>query len=331
MEIFNLTPFSVERFAGLDGDGYEQLTVVVKATFDLAPKLVPSAVQPPVALADEYLGDPAQTSLRCASEGAAFKRATDIVVTGAVCAPGGGSAADVAVELRLGKVQKAFRARGNRRWEGRPGAYAPSPPEPFRTMPLVYERAYGGVDDSLQPSEFVVDNPIGLGFRRQGSKRPIAGSPLPNFEYAANSLQRPDDRGRPVGLGPVPPHWLPRRSFTGTMDARWLSDRAPLLPTDFDERFHQVAPPDQIYPGYVVGGEQVAIMGMRPEGRLQFELPRERPTISVRLGNRVQELAAPCDMAAVDCAEMRLHLIWRAGMRVQGMIPLLKWIRIGRG
>ena len=41
---------------------------------------------------------------------------------------------------------------------------------------------------------------------------------------------------------------MPRVTFVGTYDERWRSERCPLLPSDFDERYHSGAHPDLIAP-----------------------------------------------------------------------------------
>ena len=46
-----------------------------------------------------------------------------------------------------------------------------------------------------------------------------------------------------AAFGPVGRHWEPRVRYAGTYDDRWTEDRMPLLPKDFDDRFHNAAPP----------------------------------------------------------------------------------------
>ena len=80
-------------------------------------------------------------------------------------------------------------------------------------------------------------------------------------------------------LAPICAHWMPRRQYAGTYDARWEQSRAPYLPADFDPRFFQVAPADQVVPGYLTGGEPVELFGVSPWGPVRFTLPRERISI----------------------------------------------------
>jgi hypothetical protein len=53
-----------------------------------------------------------------------------------------------------------------------------------------------------------------------------------------------------------------------------MNTRQPLLPVDFDERFFQVAPPDQQFPGFLRGGEPVVLHGLSPLSELRFALPK---------------------------------------------------------
>ena len=46
----------------------------------------------------------------------------------------------------------------------------------------------------------------------------------------------------------------------------------PFLPPDFDDRYFQMAPPDQQI-DYPRGGEEVQLVNLTPEGRLGFQLP----------------------------------------------------------
>jgi hypothetical protein len=326
VELVNLSGFAVGYVVALDGDGFERLTVIVKGTFDIGSPPRPSDEQPPVALTDSYNGDPATSALAVAGEGAPFKSACDVLVVGAAYPPGG-RGTEALVGFRLGSLQKGVQVFGDRRWEGI-GVHGPSRPEPFTRLPLDYARAFGGRDDSIAPPEVCEDNPVGVGFRARRSRQRVVGSPLPNFESLQKRLTSPDDNPPPVGLGPLAPHWRARRQYAGTMDEHWVKTRAPLPPRDLDPRFHQVAPADQIYPGYVTGGEQVVLTGLRPEGNLRFALPAVRADVSVKVGADELACPAPCDTVVIDAERKQVSLVWRAGLRVHGRVPQLRWIRV---
>jgi hypothetical protein len=89
----------------------------------------------------------------------------------------------------------------------------------------------------------------------KSTRRGIAGQPVANLEDPLHPISAPDQRPRPHALAPIAPAWSPRPSFAGTYDQTWTKNRMPLPPADFNPRYNQVAPPDQIYPSHVVGGE----------------------------------------------------------------------------
>lgn len=63
-----------------------------------------------------------------------------------------------------------------------------------------------------------------------------------------------------------------RRRFAGTYDRRWREERCPMLPLDFDDRFHNAAPPDQVVTPHLLGGERVRVIGAAAD-ELSFHLP----------------------------------------------------------
>ena len=80
-------------------------------------------------------------------------------------------------------------------------------------------------------------------------------------------------RRRGAGLGPVACHWQPC-GWGGTYDEKWLWERQPLLPEDFDGRPPSLRPEDQQAPEYLRGGEPVELVNLTPGGLLRFNLPR---------------------------------------------------------
>jgi hypothetical protein len=71
---------------------------------------------------------------------------TDLVVQGAACVPGGKQAERMVASVALGKTRKDLAIIGRRAitWvDGRPRI---GHPEPFTTMPVTWENAYGGID-----------------------------------------------------------------------------------------------------------------------------------------------------------------------------------------
>jgi len=175
------------------------------------------------------------------------------------------------VGFRVGSIQKVLQVAGNRVWQSN----GPSSPEPFLKMPLVYERAFGGIDQKSSHPDRDWDwrNPVGTGFSI--ARDHLTGTPLPNIEYANESVRSWKDRPRPAGFGAIEGHWQPRAVFAGTYDEAWMKNRQPLLPTDFDDRFWQSAPQDQQAPAFMRGGEQVVLYRLTAgRDKLHFLLPR---------------------------------------------------------
>jgi hypothetical protein len=168
-------------------------------------------------------------------------------------------------------MEKVLRVFGDRVW----GALRSSPPTPFETMPIVYERAFGGVDLRSEHPERDWDwrNPVGRGFAL--SLENAQGLPLPNVEDPRRLVTAWNHRPPPAGFGPIAGHWQPRVASAGTYDDRWVESRKPLLPDDFDDRYFQCAPADQQTPAFLRGGEPVTLYNLTPGGGvLSFRLPR---------------------------------------------------------
>jgi hypothetical protein len=271
-EVDNQTEFAADRGWVRDRDGTEIWLVAVKATFDILPDGTTqvSEEQPDVLRTPVHHGEPGRSSLRYESDLVLRKSTTDVTLCGHAHAPGGQPVNALDVGLRVGNLKKVLRVSGDRTW----GGLGPTSPEPFTTMPLVYERAFGGVDPASSHPErdWEWRNPVGTGFAcsRSGASKVR----LPNVEYPDQLMRSWDERPAPAGFGPLASHWQPRASFAGTYDDAWMQERQPLLPRDFDERFFHCAPQDQQSPGPMRGGEPVVLLNVSPHGALRFLLPK---------------------------------------------------------
>jgi hypothetical protein len=314
-QVDNRTPFAAERAWVRDRDGAEVWLVALKCTFDILPDgtTAVSGKQPPVLRAPEFYGEPGKSSLKYESDLVLTKKTTDIIVLGHAYAPAGQPVTQRDVGFRLGAVQKVLRVFGDRTW----GTMGPSTPRPFVRMPLVYERAYGGVDRrSAHPErDWEWRNPVGVGFAVSSDNAP--GLPVPNIEYPNHCLRSWSDRPPPAGFGPIGSHWQPRVGFSGTYDDRWMQTRHPLLPEDFDDRFFQVTAPDQQSPQFLRGGESVALLGMTPDGAtLRFQLPRVFPGFETRFYDGSGRLHAERKLHTVIIEPdfPRVSLVWHSAL-----------------
>jgi hypothetical protein len=255
----NETDYEVQAVGATDRDGRNSWVVAVKATFDLLPggRIRRAETQIPILMTPEYTGEDGASSVRYESDLHPSKPGVDLVVNGDAHAPGGRPQTRVEVGVRVGSWSKELVIHGPRTygWSLQPG-----PPAPFVTLPIVYERAYGGFDktDPRPERQTMHDlNPVGCGLVR------VAGAPVPNIEYRDAGK----GRGQAAGFGVIASHWSPRRQLAGTFDAKWVEERKPLLPANFDPRFHHFAPADQQFVPGLRGGEPIEIVNLTRDGR----------------------------------------------------------------
>jgi hypothetical protein len=314
LQFKNYTPFVGSIAVFPDADGIDALFAVVKGTFTLGAELAIAEEQVPVAMAPTYHADPSSSSLKMASDVSLMKSSTDVLVMGNACAPHGRLTRMLDVGVAVAGVQQVVRVYGDRVWVRSGPAYAVSPPEPFELMPLVWERAFGGRDVTDSGPREEPRNPVGTGFRASDGQSPVEGTPLPNLEDPRDPIISWKQQPQPVCFAPIPPNWEPRRSYGGTYDDAWQTQRAPYLPDDFDPRFLQIAPPALVTPQPLQGGEIVQIVGMRPEGPMQLTLPALRPRIQFHMSGSTEERPVMLDTVIVEPTDLRLQMVWRASL-----------------
>lgn len=301
----NCTPFAADSTWSRNRDGVHEWIVAVKATYviDGDGRLMLADEQVAPLLAPEYRGETGSSSLRYDADLVPLKPTTDVIMNGTAYAPRGKPAAEFLLTLRVGAIHKTIRAVGNRRW----GAYGidSTAAEPVTSLPVVYERAYGGYDRSeTDPRRHFLDsrNPVGRGAVAEASRR--AGQLLPNFEY-------PDAAGAgPAGFGAIDGHWSPRRERGGTYDEAWQRTRRPLLPLDWDPSSLQCAPVDQRPATPLRGGEPVELVNLTPSGMLRFDLPSVDLVFRTYLDGRTIDHAGQLSTVILEPDVPRVILVW---------------------
>lgn len=107
MQIENRTPYRVMAMPGLDRDGQEVVTLIVKGAFTLAGRgrAEPLSVeeQVDIVMADEPAGEPGVSPTKVESDLAMFKPATDLVLLGFAYAPRGGVSRKFEVGFSVGQ------------------------------------------------------------------------------------------------------------------------------------------------------------------------------------------------------------------------------------
>lgn len=325
-ELVNLSPLVVETIIAVNNQGEETLAVVAKATYEFTNEGLRLAdKQLPLQLVDVYPGPPESSELTVASDRVLHKPATDVLLKGHAQIPHRRST-EVDVVLRVGPVEKVVRVFGNRVWHSSVGRARPTAPAPFERMPLTWSRAYGGIDSTTH--EALRSNPVGVGFRGKKSPAPLNGAPLPNLESPSTLMRDPEDRCVPAAFGPLAPHWEGRQRLAGTYDDAWRSSRAPFLPDDYDPRFQQVAPPDQVVPGYLKGGEAAEILNASALGRLSFRVPQVVLEAHLRTLDGDEPIATQLDTVVIDGDEGRVLLTWRGSQSVHGRVYSVESIHV---
>lgn len=310
LQIENHTPFKPGIAVFPNRDAIDTLYVVIKATVSLRPRIGLAAVQLPVTVADEYYEDPLTSSLKSVSDLHIGKPGTDVLLIGHAWGPNGAQATETDVTVSVAERRKTVHVVGDRTW--RDGT--PSAPAPFQSMPLVWERAFGGVHKTEDRVFAEERNPIGCGFRGKRPAHEFEGQPVPNLEDPSAPLRSLGQTPPPACFAPVSPSWLPRRNFAGTYDANWQKRRAPYLPDDFDPRFLQCAAPELTFDRYLEGNEPVEIHGASSTGSIGFAIPTVRPIIEVLVEGASQEPWANLETLLIEPDENRASLTWRAAL-----------------
>ncbi|MFO0755484.1 MAG: DUF2169 domain-containing protein [Byssovorax sp.] len=320
----NRTPYRAAPFLLLDERAAHTLTLIVKATFDLGPVGVRrSAEQAPIVTAPVHRGLPGASSLVRDSDLCVGKPGTDVVLVGHAEAERPG-ATECLVSLAIGPIFKQVRVLGDRVWARAGGRLAPSAPAPFESIPLVWERAFGGPGFE--------QNPVGVGLASPGQADHLDGAPLPNLEDPRAPITEAGACPPPACFGWVCPGWMPRRARAGTFDAAWERSRFPHLPLDFQRLYHSGAPDDQRAERPLAGGESLEVQGISRGGPIRETLPRVALDGRYRMrGEEPRRLDFTLDTVLIDGDGPRLELTYRASVTMHRRGPDLAWCEVGPG
>ncbi len=311
----NDTPFAAQMIAHPDSRGIDALYVLVKATYRLTDKPGHAENQMPLLQNDVYWGEPGVSSLKYPADIHPEKPGTDVIVVGEATAHDGRPMLQMQVSLSVAGRVCSLAVFGDRQWDKGLTVTQPGKPKPFTRMPLVYERAFGGMCEIEGENKHLVyeeKNPVGKGFIDKQSRKDPAEAGLPNIEDVKNLMRSPNDHPLPKGFGAIAPYWHPRASFAGTFDETWQKTRAPYLPEDFDTRYYHAAHPDLIFAEYLKGGEPVIMVNLSPKGRQQFNLPNDEPKIEVDATGRFETVKANLETVLLEPTDERLCLTWKA-------------------
>lgn len=272
-------------------NGNLHVAAVVKATFTFSHHGPMRATQPePIFTREAHRLNNPTRSIVATSDLVPRLPAVDVILLGHAYAPGG-SATHSHVRLAVGRGQspildKVVHVVGERKGHEI---------KPFRSIPLVYEKAYGGPGYR--------DNPLGTGV--------LAGDPPPN-------IVDPQGGDRAAGFAPISRSWPARTALAPHEVRSGLDKPIAELPPGFDLRYFHSAPPDQ-RPQHLLGDEWILLEGVHPEHqRIHMQLPG--PLAMVRIvgteaDGRVFSLRA--DTLRIDADTERCTIVWRNSLRVR--------------
>lgn len=326
MRCLNHTTFSHVPFETLSPRGEAFTTLVMKATMRIRPgaALELDDEQEELVLSDEYYGDPTTTSVRRESDLAAYKPRSEVLFLDPIAhAPDGRAMPSWPVSVRVGSLRHEIRVTGPRVWAKDFLGSTLSSPVPIESVPIRYERAFGGTfahDDQVACHH---ENSVGTGITLRGDPRDII--PAPQVEMPSDPIGRFGRTYAVAGLGPIDKPWLPRRTFAGTFDEAWKEKHWPLLPLDHNFEFNNAAPMGLRYDGFFRGDEPVRIEGMHPDGAIEFALPGHRVFMLVRRHNgEITPVPSRLDTLTIDVGAMRAYLTYRAVIQTMPAIRVLE-------
>jgi hypothetical protein len=343
-----------------DENGTPIFALLVKRTFDIHPGHMATRAEQtyPLVKVDRYYdsGDAETSTVREETDLIPYKIATDVVVIGRAHAPNGEAVAEMTVGVKVGDSRKVIRVFGDRLCVFRPGLPPDiTDPEPFTTMEIRYDRAYGGQDACSNPNLpfYYPRNQRGPGVAVTNLREVVDGLPLPNLEDPLDLLtperivfgetERWVQQPLPQGLGWFQRTWYPRCSFVGSVpgsmdpDTVLKEERLGLVPRgqmalarqfklpSFDVRFNSGASPGLAVP-FLEGGELVQLVGLASDGELRFELPTEAPRMSLDIGLGIQELLVVLHTVCIRMEDMQVDLVWRGAHPYPGIdwLPEMK-------
>ena len=322
-KVDNKTDFFVHPQLLLDKDG-EKLVTIVKATFeqekDGSFEVAPADGCRGMRMADVPWGKPEVPSIAYPADVCLRKPGTDVIVVAKAYAPAGKTVTSFDVLVQVGPLKKALRIFGPRVWTQ--GGLGLTKPGPINEIEMRYDYAFGGLDDS-EPDKLLEEarNPVGSGMVRDGNALTLKAAPsIEDVEILISSFRT---RPPPAGICATGRSYEPRRKYAGTYDKVWTETRAPLPPEDFDDRYNCSASPGMNLATPLVGGEEVALMGLVPGGGpLKFTLPKVPLEITFQIKGKEPIVVRPhLDTLLIDLLDpseikpLAFEMSWRASVR----------------
>ncbi|STR05625.1 DUF2169 family type VI secretion system accessory protein [Hafnia alvei] len=129
---------------------------------------------------------------------------------------------------------------------------------------------------------------------------------------------------QPAGFGCLSRTWVPRLRLAGTYDQKWLKNRHPGLPDDFNVRYWNCAPRNQQIP-FPAPGTEITLQGLHPDGDITFTLPANQAGILLRMNTGA---LAPqmmwVDTLVIDTDNLTVTQTWRYLLPVDSPVRVME-------
>ena len=297
MDIKNRTTFAFGPIMGRVNFPSHTATLVAKAAFKLVPGDTCVPADEPAGLEGDVLSKAETPECLYDADLAFFKPKADLLLSGYAYQPGGKAAPALTATFTVGGWSKSIACLGNRTWEKGLIRSSMSEPEPFTRVAITWANAYGGPK--------FASNPAG-----KGHKNPI----LPNLENPNDLIGGAGDKPTPMSFGPVHRTWKLRTKKMGSYNNKWLKERWPAFPEDFDWTYFNAGAEDQQLEGFLRGDEQITLKNLhREHAELTCKLPGIRSRVLIREGeeNKLREIPMNLDTLYVDAEAELVYLTWR--------------------
>ncbi|MCB1043965.1 MAG: DUF2169 domain-containing protein [Acidobacteria bacterium] len=328
MDLRNNTPFPAQLNVCSDREGEHLLVVNLKATIGLSQDAQHVQTEQVALLPGPIFRDMDEpSSLIHEGDLGLPCPGMDLGIVGEAYSPN--QAAQVDVGIRVGDRVHVARVFGERRWQRGLMGLSISQPQPFSKQPLVFENAYGGWDtspDDPKHAAYEPRNPVGRGFHAKKGKGPKDGDLLPSIQQVNQVIRDWHQSIDPVGFGFTPTHWHPRANYAGTYDETWRSERCPLLPEDFDDRFYHAAVPQLTF-DEPIDGSTIELWNLFPFEYLQVPVPKYCIRVEAQIGNQLTSASAKLDRLTLLPGDGLLTLLFKATFACTRKMHQVKFVR----
>jgi len=343
IELINKTPYLATAWDYLNANGEAYGVSLIRGCFLLKKdpdseqwQLQKADDQGEIFSQDQFNGEPGKSSLQYETDYVSYKSGTDIIANATARTPKGVKkpfwGCGIKVTDGKGKtlINKILRVSGKRIWKKNLVGWSLEDPVPCKEVKIRYENTYGGAAIKYDKNGEVVSikklnkyNPVGVGniHYTDTSHAHIA----PQIESLDEPLGSALDESKPHGFGFIARGWQPRLALAGTYDEKWLKEKHPLLPDDFNIEHNRSASTGMALPYYLKGGEKIILKHFLFDDVLvSFKLPSYRFLSGLVLedgGPLLQPLELDTvllDIEHEDIEQWRIYLSWRG----QHILPI---------